>query len=82
MSSSKNRLAGDGRTDAYAVKADGMVISPMDHLYPNCPAIRREAQHAVGGGKIIKLLVSVDPFGTDLCGWCVRVFKSRALRSF
>ena len=41
----------------------------VDHLYEQCPARRRQGG-ARGQGM-------VDPEGTDICGWCYRVWKAR-----
>ena len=42
-----------------------------DHLLPECPAVRRKPGTARWGNGL------VDPLGSDLCGWCVRVWKAR-----
>jgi len=50
----------------------------IDHLYETCPARRRSLPElerydmptGQGWG-------TVDPLGTDVCGWCVRVWKAR-----
>ena len=49
-----------------------------DHLYENCPARRRTVMPTKqriewdkqGAG-------TVDPLGTDICGWCRRVWIAR-----
>jgi len=44
-----------------------------DHLYATCPGLnrgRRDFRPQVGRG-------AIDPEGSDVCGWCVRVWKAR-----
>lgn len=51
---------------------DGVIAylgETVDHLYPNCPALR--------GRTLRQTCDLVDPHGTDLCGWCQRVWKTR-----
>lgn len=49
-----------------AVKAWRGVL--VDHLYETCPWIPGDTRPLLG---------EVDPAGTDICGWCVRVWKAR-----
>jgi len=55
----------------------------VDHLYPYCPALLKATRSTpfrhYWVGK--RLAVEVDPEGTDLCGWCVRVWKARQAKS-
>lgn len=44
-----------------------------DHLIPACPHLRRYC----GDDEPIVLVGLVDPFGTDVCGWCARVWGAR-----
>ncbi len=46
-----------------------------DHLYPNCPALARIKPWRQPWPA--QTIDHVDPQGTDLCGWCQRVWKSR-----
>jgi hypothetical protein len=52
-----------------------------DHLIPECPAMARsKAAESIPHWKEkigTVLLGTVDVDGTDLCGWCVRVWKAR-----
>ena len=41
----------------------------VDHLYEQCPVRRRQ------GG--VRGQGTVDPEGTDICGWCYRLWKAR-----
>lgn len=55
----------------------------VDHLYQDCPLLRRSvAAHKDGCcwcrdsiGQ--KLVGTVDPEGTDICGWCYRKWLGR-----
>jgi hypothetical protein len=51
-----------------------------DHLYETCPARTRtlpdELRGEVGGGQGRG---GIDPLGTDVCGWCRRVWIARNL---
>lgn len=50
----------------------------VDHLIPTCPGLRRSMAAYPDDNIIGKKCVDlVDPLGTDLCGWCVRVWKAR-----
>ena len=46
-----------------------------DHLLPECPAVRRHRHTARWGVGL------VDPDGSDLCGWCVRVYRARRAKA-
>jgi hypothetical protein len=52
----------------------GSIAGP-DHLYPTCPALARTKPW--GDGWPRPCSADVDPDGTDLCGWCVRVWHAR-----
>jgi hypothetical protein len=43
------------------------------HLYRTCPAMR----HHRG---LLRETQPVDPLGSDVCGWCVRVYVARVRR--
>jgi hypothetical protein len=54
----------------------------VDHMYEECPArqrsepeLKRTGHQLVGSGWL-------DPEDTDVCGWCLRVWKARQLRNF
>jgi len=53
-----------------------MIASPVwrgdrgDHIVATCPTLARLPERRV-------LIDSVDPAGTDVCGWCRRVWLSR-----
>ena len=53
-----------------------------DHLYSTCPALARVKPWSVGKANRDQwprtTVDLVDPEGTDLCGWCVRVWKARS----
>lgn len=53
--------------------AQAFMGETVDHLIPECPALVRSKAPDVGRPTID--LVDVD--GSDLCGWCVRVWKAR-----
>jgi hypothetical protein len=47
-----------------------------DHLYPTCPALARTKPWRQPWPDTT--IDEVDPWDpTDLCGWCVRVWRSR-----
>lgn len=57
-------------------------MGPMcDHLIPECPHMARSKRaERIPFWKEkygTQLLGTVDVDGTDLCGWCVRVWKAR-----
>ena len=49
-------------------------LGPIDHIYPNCPGLQRSLrpgeQPVTGSGALY-------PDAGDVCGWCVRVWRSR-----
>lgn len=49
-------------------------MGPTDHLYPNCPGLRRSLRPGepptVGAGVLY-------PEAGDVCGWCCRVWRAR-----
>lgn len=48
-----------------------------DHLYEGCPGRRRSLPELRRYGWDHQGLGTIDPLGTDVCGWCVRVWKAR-----
>jgi len=49
-----------------------------DHLYDTCPSLVRSVERqplVYGIGQ--RLQGEVDPLGTDICGWCQRVWIAR-----
>lgn len=48
-----------------------------DHLYENCPLRIRSLPSLKLYGWDNKGRGTVDVFGTDICGWCLRVWKGR-----
>jgi hypothetical protein len=48
-----------------------------DHLIEACPHRARSRRQLERHGWWAKCRSQVDPDGTDLCGWCVRVWKAR-----
>jgi hypothetical protein len=50
-----------------------------DHLYQNCPGLNRSL--SLAGERFlvgVRLISTVDPLGTDICGWCVRKWMGRS----
>ncbi|MFF3848008.1 hypothetical protein [Streptomyces sp. NPDC002328] len=49
-------------------------MGPTDHIYPNCPGLRRSLrageEPAEGSGALY-------PDAGDVCGWCRRVWHAR-----
>jgi hypothetical protein len=77
---------------AYGPPGELLNNALVDHLYPNCPALRRQCrgQEPQRLSGILALVVDgveqeewrnpdglVDPEGTDICGWCRRVWRTR-----
>lgn len=49
-----------------------------DHLFEDCPARRRSLPRMrEWGGPDGQGRGLVDPLGTDICGWCQRVWRAR-----
>lgn len=48
----------------------------QDHLFPECPALRRSDQSFVRG-PLTDGLVNFDPYDPTVCGWCQRVYRAR-----
>jgi hypothetical protein len=54
----------------------------VDHLYEGCPArLRSIPQMLVEWGREGQCIDLVDPEGTDICGWCVRVWRARSKKA-
>lgn len=49
----------------------------VDHLYQSCPAYKRMHRDPRWPWIGRECVATVDPQGTDLCGWCQRVYASR-----
>ncbi len=56
----------------------------VDHLYSDCPSMKKAhaaVVHGADGPGVLwvgrELITEVDPMGTDICGWCRRVWKAR-----
>ncbi|MFC8423977.1 hypothetical protein ACFUN7_24380 [Streptomyces sp. NPDC057236] len=49
-------------------------MGPIDHLYPNCPGLRRSLRP---GEEPVQGSGALYPEAGDVCGWCVRVWRSR-----
>lgn len=49
----------------------------IDHLFETCPARTRSLPTLRKYGWDVQGQGTVDPLGTDICGWCVRVWKAR-----
>ena len=56
-----------------------------DHLYLRCPAVQR----AIGAPEALRypdlaagtrLEGTVDPLGTDVCGWCRSVYIAKRMK--
>lgn len=49
-------------------------MGPADHLYPNCPGLRRSLRPGEeprqGSGALY-------PDAGDVCGWCIRIWRAR-----
>ena len=42
-----------------------------DHIYPTCPALKKsEPEPRRGAGRLY-------PEGGDVCGWCLRIWRTR-----
>lgn len=54
-----------------------------DHLYDTCPARQRSLPELTRcyGDAAGRLVGSVNPLGTDACGTCVRVWRSRQAKA-
>jgi len=51
-----------------------------DHLYTNCPHLVRMVDNPDNAGYHWlgdRAIGEVDPLGTDICGWCQRVWMAR-----
>ena len=56
-----------------------------DHLYQRCPALQRAVN---GQGGIhrqrewvgLPLITTVDPLGSDVCGWCRSVYLAEKMQ--
>lgn len=49
-----------------------------DHLYETCPALARTHTDTVSHVLIgTRCVGTVDPLGSDSCGWCVNVWAAR-----
>lgn len=48
----------------------------VDHLYEGCPGRLRGLAQLRRYGHDKQCVDLVDPEGTDICGWCVRVWRS------
>ncbi len=54
----------------------------VDHLYENCPGLQRSRNRGDKWGLDWVGMPArdlVDPLGTDICGWCRRVWIARNL---
>jgi hypothetical protein len=52
---------------------EALLSALVDHLLPECPLLQRTCR-----GREPRLLQGiVDPLGTDICGWCRRVWLAR-----
>lgn len=49
----------------------------VDHLYEQCPSRVRSMPRLERWGWAKKCSDLIDPLGTDVCGTCVRVWRSR-----
>jgi len=52
----------------------------VDHLYRDCPLLKGLMSHESQGFNQYlgaELRGEVDPLGTDICGWCQRVWMAR-----
>ncbi len=52
-----------------AVEHEAYLGVTVDHLYPDCPALR-----LLGARRTVGM---VDPEGTDICGLCLRRWKAK-----
>lgn len=50
---------------------------PTDHLYPNCPGLRRSLRP---GDEPREGSGALYPYAGDVCGWCCRVWRARKRR--
>lgn len=58
-----------------------------DHLYERCPALQRSLNSyprrdgmSVDSWIGKRLVSTVDPLGSDVCGWCRSVYIARRMR--
>lgn len=49
----------------------------VDHLYADCPARTRSLPELAASGWDTIGGTGLDPDGTDVCGWCRRVWHAR-----
>jgi len=52
----------------------------VDHLYPQCPALRKslpELRRCFGEPQPRHHTFPIDPWGGDVCGWCLRVYSAQ-----
>ena len=59
------------------MKVPAYMGQTVDHLYQHCPLLKRTDPNSwpeVIGRQTAGL---VDPLGTDICGWCQNVWRSR-----
>jgi hypothetical protein len=49
-------------------------MGAIDHLYPTCPGLRRSLRP---GEQPVQGAGALYPEAGDVCGWCVRVWRSR-----
>ena len=47
---------------------------PTDHLYANCPGLQRSLRP---GEQPVQGSGALYPEAGDVCGWCVRIWRSR-----
>lgn len=49
----------------------------VDHIVENCPLRTGSRERLTRSGHWRQGVDLVDPDGTDICGWCLRVWKAR-----
>lgn len=60
----------DAEFDGYEHVDEWYITDYGDHIYPTCPALKRSGQARRGQGRLY-------PEAGDVCGWCLRVWRSR-----
>lgn len=50
----------------------------LDHIYPQCPGRVRSLPELVREGTARPCRTALDPEGGDVCGWCLRLWRSRS----
>ena len=56
----------------------------VDHLYQHCPGLQRSMNATAKRNAMWHIgepaVTTVDPLGTDICGWCRSVYIAKRTR--